>query len=188
MTSSRLLGAFLLSLLLHAGDTGAVAPQLPKRLARALDGPQPAADALAQHVWRKDYRRRLRPFVSDPKWRQRLVRLILAEARRAEIPPGLVFAIIQVESAFERFALSPEGARGLMQVMPFWQEEIGRKSDNLFRPRVNLRYGCLILRDYLEQENGDMLEALAAYHGSRGQLHYPRRVYRAYRRRWAEPH
>ncbi|MFP4615393.1 MAG: lytic transglycosylase domain-containing protein, partial [Thiohalorhabdus sp.] len=130
--------------------------------------------------------RRLQPFVSDPDRRRRLAALVFEEAGRAEIPPGLVFAVIQVESNFQRFALSHAGARGLMQIMPFWREEIGRPGDNLFEPRTNLRYGCTILRHYLEQEGGDILRALAAYNGSTGRTIYPEKIHKAYRGRWAE--
>lgn len=181
-------GGVVLGLLLcsTAGAEG-IDPRLQKALGRALDSPQPGTDAAAREVWWTDYRNRLRPFVTDPERRRRLVRLIFSEARRAAVPPGLVFAVIQVESAFNRFALSPAGARGLMQIMPFWREEIGRERDNLFRPRVNLRYGCTILRHYLDRENGDILDALAAYNGSVGRTIYPRKIYHAYRQRWAEP-
>jgi len=182
------LGAILLGLLSLSDGTGAVDAQLRKSLGQALDRPQPAADPVARQVWRQDYRQRVRPFVEDPQRRRRLVQLVFAEARRADIPPGLVFAVIQVESAFNRFAISPAGARGLMQIMPFWREEIGRPQDNLFRPRINLRYGCTILRYYLDREDGDILQALAAYNGSTGRTIYPRKIHRVYRQRWNEPH
>ena len=175
-----------LALLLASSGAAAVEPHLRHALGRALDAPRPASDRFARQVWLQDYTRRLRPFVDRPQQRRRLTRLVLAEARRAEVPPGLVFAVIEVESAFDRFALSHAGARGLMQIMPFWQEEIGRPEDNLFRPRTNLRYGCTILRHYLERENGDILDALAAYNGSMGRTIYPEKIYRAYRRRWRE--
>ncbi|MFA9461113.1 lytic transglycosylase domain-containing protein [Thiohalorhabdus methylotrophus] len=165
---------------------GPVDPRLRQELGAALDQPHPAEDRFARQVWRKDYMRRLRPFVDDSERRRRLTGLIFREARRADIPPGLVFAVIHVESAFKRFALSSAGARGLMQVMPFWREEIGRPRDNLFQPRTNLRYGCTILRHYLRREGGDILKALAAYNGSSGRTIYPEKIYRAYRRRWAE--
>lgn len=164
-----------------------MAGELRQALGRALDQPQPLADRYARQVWIQDYSNRLKPFVDDPRRRARLVPMIFEEARRAEVAPGLIFAIIQVESGFRRFALSPAGARGLMQIMPFWQEAIGRPGDNLFEPRVNLRYGCTILSHYLEREDGDILAALAAYHGSTGKSVYPRRILRAYRKRWSEP-
>jgi soluble lytic murein transglycosylase-like protein len=183
MHRGLLLGLLLMT---ATAGAGAVDPHLRHALGRALDAPRPAADRFARQVWFQDYSQRLQPFVDDTAERRRLTRLIMAEARRAEVPPGLVFAVIEVESAFNRFALSHAGARGLMQVMPFWQEEIGRPGDNLFRTRTNLRYGCTILRHYLEREDGDILDALAAYNGSMGRTIYPEKIYRAYRRRWAE--
>lgn len=175
-----------LALLLAATTAQASDAHLRNALGRALDGPQPATDRFAQQVWFQDYLRRMRPFVEKAQRRRKLTRMVLAEARRAEVPPGLVFAVIEVESAFNRFALSHAGARGLMQVMPFWQEEIGRPEDNLFQARTNLRYGCTILNHYLERENGDILSALAAYNGSSGRTIYPEKIYRAYRQRWRE--
>ncbi len=164
---------------------GAVDPHLRLTLGAALDQPHPAPDRYGRQVWIRDYSNRLAPYVEPPDKRRRLVRMIFAEARRADVPPGLVFAVIEVESAFDRFALSSAGARGLMQIMPFWQGEIGRPEDNLFHPRTNLRYGCTILRHYLKRENGDILDALAAYNGSVGRTIYPEKIYRAFRR-WAE--
>lgn len=162
-----------------------VSPQLRQELGAALDQPAPTPDRFSRQVWFKDYMTRLRTFVPDRGRRRRITAMIFEEARRAEIPAGLVFALIQVESAFKRFALSSAGARGLMQIMPFWREEIGRPKDNLFHPRTNLRYGCTILHHYLLREDGDILRALAAYNGSTGRTIYPRKIYRAYRRRWA---
>lgn len=177
-----------LGLILLLGATGAhaVDPYLRQALGHALDAPHPAQDRFARQVWFQDYSRRLRPFVDSRDRRRRLTRMIFAEARRASVPPGLVFAVIEVESSFNRFALSHAGARGLMQVMPFWRAEIGRSEDNLFRTRTNLRYGCTILRYYLDREDGDILDALAAYNGSMGRTIYPEKIYRAYRRRWEE--
>ena len=168
-------------------QAGPIDPHLRRALGSALNQPQPAADRFARQVWFKDYTRRLTDFIDSDRRRRRLARLIFAEARRVDIPPGLVFAVIDVESDFDRFALSPVGARGLMQIMPFWQEEIGRPEDNLFHAPTNLRYGCTILRHYLEREGGDVLQALAAYNGSTGRTIYPEKIYRAYQRRWSEP-
>lgn len=179
-----LAAALLIGLTRPAGATD---PHLRRALGTALDRPPPAADRFGRQVWLRDYSRRLARFVEQREKRRKLAGMILAEARRAGVPPGLVFAVIEVESGFDRFALSPAGARGLMQVMPFWRERIGRPGDNLFRAGTNLRYGCTILSHYLERENGDILDALAAYHGSVGRTVYPRRIYRAYRRHWAEP-
>jgi soluble lytic murein transglycosylase-like protein len=89
-----------------------------------------------------------------------------------------------VESNFDRFAISSAGARGLMQVMPFWLDEIGRPDDDLFDIETNLRFGCTILRHYLDRERGDRVRALARYNGSLGQTWYPQRVFTALSQRW----
>ncbi len=111
--------------------------------------------------------------------------LVRYEAMRAGLDPHLVLAVIEVESRFRKYAVSKSGARGLMQVMPFWVREIGGPADNLFRERTNLRYGCTILRHYLDRERGNMSNALGRYNGSLGQADYPNRVLRAWKERWA---
>ena len=95
-----------------------------------------------------------------------------------------MLSVIQVESNFDRFAVSVAGALGLMQVMPFWLDEIGRPGDNLLDIRTNLRFGCTILRYYLDREQGHLSRALARYNGSVGKTWYPDRVFRALRTRW----
>ena len=111
--------------------------------------------------------------------------LVRYEAMRAGLDPHLVVAVIDVESKFHKYAVSRSGARGLMQVMPFWIEQIGEPGTNLFHERVNLRYGCTILRHYLDRENGNMANALARYNGSLGRSDYPNRVFAALRGHWA---
>lgn len=106
------------------------------------------------------------------------------EATRAGLDPQLVLAVIDVESAFRKYAVSKAGARGFMQVMPFWVKEIGQPSHNLFNLRTNLRYGCLILRHYLDIEKGNLDRALGRYNGSLGKPEYPRAVERAWSGRW----
>lgn len=106
------------------------------------------------------------------------------ESTRAGLDPQLVLAVIDVESAFRKYAVSKAGARGYMQVMPFWVKEIGQPSHNLFNLRTNLRYGCLILRHYLDIERGNLDRALARYNGSLGRTEYPRAVDKALRERW----
>ena len=106
------------------------------------------------------------------------------EATRAGLDPQLVLAVIDVESAFRKYAVSRAGARGYMQVMPFWVKEIGQPAHNLFNLRTNLRYGCLILRHYLDIERGNLDRALGRYNGSLGRPDYPRAVEKAFRERW----
>ena len=98
--------------------------------------------------------------------------------------PQLVLGVIEVESAFRKYAVSKAGARGFMQVMPFWTAEAGRPQDNLFSLRTNLIYGCWILRHYLDMENGDYFRALGRYNGSLGQPQYPKAVLAAWKGRW----
>jgi soluble lytic murein transglycosylase-like protein len=111
--------------------------------------------------------------------------LVRYEAMRAGLDPHLVLAVIDVESRFHKYAVSKSGARGLMQVMPFWVREIGEPKQNLFHERTNLRYGCTILRHYLDREHGNLARALARYNGSLGQADYPNRVSKALKERWA---
>lgn len=106
------------------------------------------------------------------------------EATRAGLDPQLVLALIQVESNFRKYAVSVAGARGYMQVMPFWVSLIGRNDDNLFSLRTNLRYGCVILRHYLDIEKGDLWRALGRYNGSLGKPEYPRLVMSTLRTHW----
>ncbi|MFZ3896667.1 transglycosylase SLT domain-containing protein [Salmonella enterica] len=104
---------------------------------------------------------------------KRFLGLVYYEAKRAGLDPDLVVSVIDVESKFNRYAISPVGARGLMQVMPFWTNEIGNGEADLFPVRTNLRYGCTILRHYLDKENGNLFYALGRYNGSRGSRVYP---------------
>jgi len=106
------------------------------------------------------------------------------EAKRAGLDPQMVLGLIQVESAFRKYAVSSAGARGYMQVMPFWLKLIGTAEQNLFHLRTNLRYGCVILRHYLDIENGDLFRALGRYNGSLGRAEYPNLVLRAWRGNW----
>ncbi|MEE4279853.1 MAG: lytic transglycosylase domain-containing protein [Halieaceae bacterium] len=127
---------------------------------------------------------RLERYVADRSERIALLGQIRAAAARSDLPPDLVLAVIEVESAFDRFAVSRVGAQGLMQVMPFWKEEIGRPDDNLTHNATNLEYGCRILQFYLQREGGALHRALAAYNGSSGSRVYSERVARAWDEHW----
>ncbi len=159
-------------------------PRLRQALLEAVEAGDSFENRFVAQVWLLDMSQRLSDRVPDPKKRLQLLRKIHQEARLADLEPELVLAVIEVESNFDRFAISPAGARGLMQIMPFWLEEIGRPEDNLFSVRTNLRFGCTILRHYLDMENGNLTRALARYNGSLGQTWYPDRVYRAWNRHW----
>ena len=113
-----------------------------------------------------------------------ILRHVHQEATRAGLLPELVLSVIEVESNFNPFAISSVGARGLMQVMPFWMKEIGRPGDSLFRVQTNLRYGCTILKYYLQRERGNLNLALRRYHGSLRDSSYPLKVNQALKQRW----
>lgn len=124
------------------------------------------------------------PFQDDAS-RRRFLAELHYEASRAGLNPQLMLAVAEVESSFRKYAVSRSGARGLMQIMPFWTREIGDGDPRrLFETRANLRYGAVILRHYLDLEDGDLVRALARYNGSAGSLKYPRRVLRALQKNW----
>jgi soluble lytic murein transglycosylase-like protein len=127
---------------------------------------------------------KLRGRIPDTNARVEFLRTVHYEATRAGLDPQLVLALIQVESNFRKYAVSTAGARGYMQVMPFWVDVIGTKDHNLFHLRTNLRYGCLILRHYLDIERGNLTRALGRYNGSLGQLTYPNLVRTAWKSGW----
>ena len=153
-------------------------------LQEAINSSDSFQDRFDAEVWLTDMSVRLQARVEDPEERLTILKRVHYEAKRAGLEPELVLALIQVESNFDRFAISSAGARGLMQIMPFWLDEIGRPGDNLFDIDTNLRFGCTILKIYLQREKGDMRRALARYNGSVGKNWYPRRVYTALRKRW----
>jgi soluble lytic murein transglycosylase-like protein len=158
--------------------------EMRQALRQAMYGPKGFEDHIAAEVWLTDMSNRLKRTLPDADYRLNLLKTIHAESVRAGVEPELVLAIIQVESNFDHFALSPVGARGLMQIMPFWIKELGTPEDNLFIPQTNLRYGTTILKYYLDMENGQISRALARYNGSVGKMKYPRLVYAAQRKKW----
>ena len=140
-------------------------PQLERRLRRAAVG-----------QWRQEW--------GSPSLQRELLETIWYDATRSRLEPELVLGLIEVESDFRKFAVSPAGALGLMQVMPFWMRELAQDDPRrLFPLRTNLRFGCVILRHYLDREAGDVFMALGRYNGSRGQAAYPNAVLAA-RARW----
>ncbi|HXZ96730.1 MAG TPA: transglycosylase SLT domain-containing protein [Burkholderiales bacterium] len=139
------------------------------------------------NAWLDEMSRRLSDRMPNAKTRMDFLRTVHYEASRAGLDPQLVLGLIQVESRFRKYAISRAGARGYMQVMPFWVKQIGNKEQNLFHLKTNLRYGCTILRFYLDQENGDLYRALGRYNGTLGQSNYPNRVVRAWISSWKYP-
>ncbi|WP_404377568.1 lytic transglycosylase domain-containing protein [Vreelandella aquamarina] len=134
--------------------------------------------------WRSRMDAPLSRFIAEPEQRRTLLTRLYQEAKLAGLPPELILALIQVESAFDADAISSAGAVGLMQIMPFWVEELGLPMDDLTEPNRNLRYGCTILAHYLAVERGDFTRALARYNGSLGKTWYPERVLKAWRDHW----
>jgi len=151
-------------------------PELREVLRAAANDSSSFVDRFDAEVWLTDMSRRLERHVDDLQERIELLTLVHHEASRAELPPELVLAVIEVESNFDRYAVSVAGALGLMQIMPFWLDEIGRPNDNLLHTDTNLRYGCTILRYYLDKEKGDLRRALGRYNGSLGKRKYPNKV------------
>ena len=140
--------------------------------------------AQEERAWLDDMSGRLRKQIPEPGFREDFLRTVHYEATRAGLDPQLVLGLIQVESGFHKYAVSTAGARGLMQVMPFWIKLLGGKDDNLFHLRTNLRYGCTILRHYLDLEKGDLFRALGRYNGSLGKPEYPNLVRAVWEGRW----
>ena len=134
--------------------------------------------------WLAEMDRRLEKRIPDRKQRLELLRTVQYEATRARLDPQLVLGVIEVESGFRKYAVSKAGARGYMQVMPFWLKLIGQPGHNLFHLRTNIAYGCAILRHYLDIEKGDYFRALGRYNGSLGKPEYPNLVLGAWRGRW----
>lgn len=184
---SRLPGLFALVVCLavsSAWANPAPEPALREALRAAANEAPSFTDRFHGEVWLTDMSRRLERQVTDAKERIELLTLVHLEASRVDLPPELVLAVIEVESNFDRYAVSVAGALGLMQIMPFWLDEIGRPNDNLLHTDTNLRYGCTILRYYLDKENGDLRRALGRYNGSLGKRKYPNKVIDKLSRKW----
>ena len=143
------------------------------------------ADEIEAKKWLDIMSERLKKRIPDQAMREDFLRTVHYEATRAGLDPQLVLALIQVESGFKKYAVSSVGARGFMQVMPFWVSAIGTPEHDLFHLRLNLRYGCTILRHYLDIEHGDLYRALGRYNGSLGQPQYPNSVVVTWRRYWS---
>ncbi len=139
-------------------------------------------------AWLDAMSKKLERRMPNRRTREEFLVTVHYEAKRAGLDPQLVLALIQVESNFRKHTVSSAGARGYMQVMPFWVKLIGRSTHNLFHLRTNLRYGCTILRHYLiDEDHGDYYRALGRYNGSIGQADYPNMVVRAWIGNWKYP-
>ena len=162
--------------------------ELTKLLQEAVTDASSFDDRFDAEVWLVDMSSRLKRYIKDPKERVEFLKLVHSEAKRAGLEPELVLSVIHVESLFKRFAISVVGAQGLMQVMPFWKNEIGRTEDNLMDTATNLRYGCTILKHYIDREKGNLIRALARYNGSLGRTKYPEKVLLFWERYWFVKH
>ncbi len=138
--------------------------------------------------WLTEASDRLKRYKPDLQVRTEFLQTVWYESRRAGLDVHLVLGLIQVESAFRKYAISGVGARGYMQIMPFWSRLIGDGDvHRLFHMQTNLRFGCVILRHYLDRENGNLFMALGRYNGSRGRAEYPQAVFSAARRWGFQP-
>lgn len=153
-----------------------------------MAAPEPQFQSVEEKInWLTEMSQRLTKRMPDRKGRIEFLKTVRYEAQRAGLDPQLVLGLIQVESGFHKYAVSSAGARGYMQVMPFWVKLIGNKDQNLFHMRINLRFGCTILRHYLDIEKGDLYRALGRYNGSLGRPEYPNIVRAAWEKHWAWP-
>ena len=165
-----------------------LAPSVQAGLTKAIaDAPVPANYALRPDVapWIAEMSRRIAHKVADDRERRELLATVHYEATRAGLDPQLALGVIYHESGFKKYAVSVAGARGYMQVMPFWVKQLGTPDQNLFNLRTNLRYGTVILRHYLDIENGDYYRALGRYNGSLGMADYPLAVMGALNRHFS---
>ena len=192
-TALRAMGAILLVLVSLPARAGnqveeALASNVQNSLHRSVsDYPAPRLvfpTDVEGWAWLADMSSRLASKMPDWPTRRDFLISVQYEATRAGLDPQLVLGLIQHESNFRKYAVSSAGARGFMQVMPFWVRQIGNSGHDLFTLRTNLRYGCTILRYYLEIEQGDLYRALGRYNGSLGRGEYPNAVLASMNRYW----
>jgi soluble lytic murein transglycosylase-like protein len=181
--------AALFSSHVHAGAQieEKLVPSVQSTLASAIAdraAPRLIGDPRETQAWLAEMSTRLAKRIPDSEARTEFLITVQYEASRAGLDPQLVLAVITHESAFRKYAISSASARGYMQVMPFWVRLIGSPEHNLFHLRTNLRYGCVILRHYLDIEKGDVVRALARYNGSLGRFDYPNVVLGFLERQW----
>lgn len=168
----------------HGETDPLVDQQLKAALMQTVAKADSFHDRFDAEVWLLDMSTRMQRYLPEEQERLEFLRLVHQEARSAGLKPDLVLAVIHAESLFDRYALSSVGAQGIMQVMPFWKHELGRPEDNLIDLATNLRYGCTILKYYLDKERGNLRRGLARYNGSLGSQKYPDRVLDYWYRFW----
>ena len=167
-----------------ATETKAVDEALRQALLKSINQSESFEDRFDAEVWLVAMSEKLKRYIKDPKKRFDFLQKIHHAATQAQLEPELVLAVIQIESAFNPYAVSYVGAQGMMQVMPFWKKEIGRTDDSLIDLETNLRYGCTILKHYIDREKGHIANALARYNGSYGTYKYSRKVMTAWLDYW----
>ena len=167
-----------------AADSQPIDPKLRQFLTEAINSSESFDDRFHAEVWLLDMSNRLKRYIKDEKTRLAMLKQIHLEATRSELQPELVLALIEVESHFDTYAISKSGAQGMMQIMPFWLDEIGRPDDNLIDMKTNLRMGCTILKYYMNMEKNDLHKALARYNGSAGSKVYSNKVLIALQNHW----
>ena len=159
-------------------------PELLQRLREVASEADSFPDHFYAQVWLTDMSARLARQVKDPEERLEILKRVHYEATERDLAPELVLAVIDIESNFDRFAISYAGARGLMQIMPFWLQEMNEAEKNLMHIDTNVRFGCTILRYYMDIEKNDMRRALGRYNGSLGKPKYPNKVLDRLRTKW----
>jgi soluble lytic murein transglycosylase-like protein len=188
---ARLLGAAALAVPIalcaaRAASQEQREPELKSLLQRIIASTDCFTDRFDAEVWHKAMEPRLQRFIASHDERIEVLDHVYCEAKRdpqLQLPPDLILAVIEVESRFDRWAVSRAGAVGLMQVMPYWPEALGAHND-LVRAASNIRIGCEILRYYLRAEHHDWTRALARYNGSAGRRDYPELIMNRWRRAW----
>lgn len=165
-------------------DNKIIDPKLRLLLTEAINSESSFDDRFHAEVWLVDMSSRLERFIEDKETRLTMLKHVHLEATRAKLQPELVLALIEVESHFDSYAISRSGAQGIMQVMPFWLDEVDRPNDNLIKLKTNLRMGCTILKYYMDIEKNDLHKALARYNGSRGSKVYSNKVLKALYNHW----
>ncbi len=159
-------------------------PGLLKRLREVANEADSFPDHFAAEVWLTDMSARLARQVQDAEERLEILQRVHYEATQRDLAPELVLAVIDVESNFDRYAISVAGAHGLMQIMPFWLKELGDAEENLMHIDTNVRFGCTILKYYMDIEKNDLKRALGRYNGSLGRQKYPNKVLEKLRAKW----
>lgn len=159
-------------------------PALEPLIQKAMADNKCFQDRFDREVWFTAMEPKLSPILKNPDERKEILEQVQCESKRLKLPPALVMAVIDVESRFNRWAVSPAGAVGLMQVMPFWPHKLGMDNSQLVKIDHNIHIGCTILKYYIERARGDYTKALAMYNGSPGRRNYPDKVLIRLADRW----